>query len=623
MYGFIEVKLAEIMVSLGAVSSFDSFSTSDGDIVAIIDSEGFDRAFMAIKGLAEDYGYLESDVIVVPSDVAGMRIILHPFWENDIAFDALTPGSVKESELYIRIRELPSSDRFVWNKFAEDFQTSLMNDENLRRDDEEELNSDQDNQDAQAESSDTSSREASPAPQQEDVASKFVQDMSRICEFQLKKIECDDGKIVFAHKGSPILNSDIYGLARKTEKHVIVIDRESADGAFLKKKIKSLDKKILKEVLFVHSSPDHPLMIYPNIDIKHTIFGIDSPPIAQLHGDRNVNSQYEVLTDSESFGVLFSEFEYVYRDYKTGVIWALQKEEHEIFFTLNMRYADGVLSEIIFQELGDRYGGKLSYQEMARRDMEYFQISSQYDRDNFVKLAVNNSKSIMKELRDQHMKAKGTYVDHMNKAMEYAKLAQRLEENILLMDEEKLASEENERCFKMFEDVLSIPQVSAVKVSDDLVHVYTKNIYVKHEKKGTWHDVGTFHIQIGMYGSKYDSSRTVKIFNTKHQIHAFEDQMQAPHVFGDGHLCHGNIVGAMIDAYKRRDLFQMTTMLIMFLQNANLDDVAGSYLTRWPQVSEEIATMQSESDDNMVEIFKEQSEEEKNFDEQLEIPIHV
>jgi hypothetical protein len=128
-----------------------------------------------------------------------------------------------------------------------------------------------------------------------------------------------------------------------------------------------------------------------------------------------------------------------------------------------------------------------------------------------------------------------------------------------------------------------------MNISGESVNVYTKNIYAKDERSKKWHDIGTFHIKIGMHSNTYDIQNTVIIKNTKHQIKAFSDhQMQAPHVFPEGYICHGTLSSGMTNAYKKRDLYQLVFQLILFLGQANTDDAAGKYVNCWPEVSEDI-----------------------------------
>jgi hypothetical protein len=459
---------------------------------------------------------------------------------------------------------------------------------------------------------------AIPVPEEIDNAAEFVKSLLYAMGSERNKIPLSGDGFVYAHKNSSIFNKYVYSIAEKTKKHVVVVDKNIIT-ARTREMIRSMEDELRKKIIFIHPNPDHP-KLYPAMKMAHSLFGRDIAGLHQLHGGATLNNNHDP-EKPHPLGPVFSEFDYAYRDYKTGVIWALQRK-NEVFFTFSITNCEGSITEAVMSELCDRYCGSLPYEEMLKRDIAYFEKSSQNDKQQFVKLAITNSKSLIDELRQKYLQAKEEYIEHMGKAMEFAKIAQRLEDNLVTMDEEKLASKEEERCTKMYEDVMTIPKVSAVKVIGDIVNVYTKNIYVLHETTKKFHDIGTFHIAIGMYGSSYNTSETVKIFNTKHQVHAFHEAMQAPHVFEDGHLCHGNAVGPMIDAYKRRDLYQMVLMLIMFLENANLDDPAGVYIGNWPVVTDE-AAKSCEMKDEFAKIFEEKTEEESKFDDILDIPIHI
>lgn len=621
MFGFIEKTRADTLIECGVIRSYETFSTSEGEAVAIVAVRAFRMVTEVMQRLAPDFGYAASDVLSVPSDIAGMRILLHPFWTDDVIFDALTPGGVKESELYLKIREKPSSSRFLYSAFKDAFHATICTMLNEQSNPAEE----EDVTDGEA----TYAGTASPSPEvkeerpklkaRNEESLKLLNQIERNTRTEFQDVDIGNNEFVKVSYNSSISMKCLKLFAARMKKHVYVLQRGRSDTTYVKSLLKSskTKKSVKEQIIFLHTKPDHP-KLYAGIEMQHTLFGYEIKGLQQLHGGTAVNER----ATNNPLGVVFADFDYAYRDYKTGIIWALQKGT-DIYFLADLAYFPVSLTDIVFKELGDRYLGELSYEEMVRRDIEYFNASAQHDRENFVNLSVKNSKNLITELKSEFLRAKESYVEHMNQAMEFAKTAQRLEENLLMMNEEKLAKEEAERCSKMFDDVLSLPKISAVKVSGDVVDVYTKNIYVFHDKNKTWHDIGAFHIQIGMFSSKYDSSRTVRMFNTKHQIHAFNEAMQAPHVFNDGHLCHGNIVGAMIDAYKRRDFYQMVLMLIMFLESANLDDPAGQYLGRWPVVSEEEATAAEKSDDDIVQIFSEQSEEEAQYDEMLEIPIHI
>lgn len=622
MFGFIEEQIANILISLGVITSYEKFAISDGTTIAIIGRNEFTLVRDALRRSASQFGYSDEDVKVINSDIAGMKTILHPFWFNDPLFDAITPGPVKEMELYLKIRRDVSSSRFPFAAFlsyiTEKIESILNNTERISEEDEELDGDNAIHEAVHIDAEPTATTNASPEIP-DDPAILFLTKLEHSLGINFDHLRLDDGEVVYAHKNSCLLNMHVYELAKSLKKHVVIFDDIRMTGS-MKLEMKAIQDELKQKIIFVYPRPSHPKLYTTGVKMTHSLFGFDINSLHQLHGGITLNDNNDP-TNPHPLGPVFAEFDYAYRDYKTGVIWALQRK-HEVFFTFDLKTANSELVSIIMQELCDRYCGSLSYEMMLKRDIDYFERSSANDKSLFLKLAIKNSKNLIEDLKSRYLQAKESYVENMTKAMEFAKVTQRLEENIMAIDENKLSLEEADRCEKMYNDVVSIPKVSAVKVTDNAVNVYTKNIYVMHEKTKKFHDIGTFHIVIGMYGTSYDSSNTVKIFNTKHQVHAFNELMQAPHVFEDGHLCHGNIVGNMVDAYKRRDLYQMVLIIIMFLESANLDDPAGVYLKHWPIVTDETAKS-CEMKDEFAKIFEAQTEEESKFDDALDIPIHI
>lgn len=617
MYGFVEKELADILVQEGVIASYEPFATSNGESVALLDINSFNIVRDVVTTLSG-----HNMVCVVPSDIRGMFITLYPFWMKEELFDALTPGTVKESALYLAIRTEPSATRFVWNAFTDNFRRALLTllDRPTDVNGGEEADAADEPQDINGiaiENNEAGVVEEPPPPPPEPEDIQFLKKMSRTWGLEFKQMDAEGvGEIWYTWNGT-MLNRDTIRMAGALGKHIVVLyGKEWAGRVKLSMRELLHEKEVREKIIFIYVSPAHAKFYSPVTSMVHTVFGFDSPMVYQLHSD----DANRYTANESSLGAAFADFDYAYRDYKTGVIWALQRG-NEVYFTLELGDASADLCATLVNELIERFGGKLSYDEMVRRDIEHFNATAQHDEKLFVDLAVTSSNSFISQLKSEYLVAQERYIKAMGEAMENAKIAQRLEDNISSIDEQKLAEEERARCEKMFKDVLVIPKVSAVKVTGSLINVYTKNIYAHNEEKKVWHDIGTFHIQIGMCNTRYDSEKTVRIINTKHQIAAFHGRMQAPHVFEDGHLCHGNIVAPMIDAYKRRDLYQIVLILIMFLENANLDDAAGAYLYKWPIVTEEVATAPGNEDAKCIDLFG--TEEEKEFDDQLDIPIHI
>ena len=604
MYGFIEKRMADILVSCGVITSYEPYSNADGQTAAIIDRDAYVFTQSLLEemicekplGLQSGITLSSDDIDSVQSDVAGMHILMHPYWVSDTVFDSLTPGQVKEGAIYQRIHSVSSTARFVWDKFFSKFEYA-----------------------ARSKLQQPTATSAQGSDEHQETVDLNTFDYVAV-KYSMSFFKDESG--FYVHE-TDFDREDIVNIARKTNKNVIV----SCSDSRLSTRIKTKDESVLyappgypkieETTVLIHTFSDFSKLNLPSSELVHTVFGYNVEKIYQLHGE-NLNA-HNNLSEPYRNGPAFAGIDYVYRDFKTGVIWALQAGRH-IYFTFDLRNQNKGLVKILFKELADRYDGALSYDEMYERDLEYFESMADNNKNDFISLAIVSAKVLMEGLRQKFLESKETYLEHLNSAMEAAKTMQRLEDSITSIDEKKLEDNEREKCNKMYDDVMLIEKISAIKVIDRCVHVYTKNIYVQHDKTFKWYDVGTFHISINMYDNTYNTNGTVKIFNTKHQVHAFSEKMQAPHVFEDGHMCHGNIVGEMVDAYRRRDLYQMVLIVLSFLESANLDDAAGQYLTKWPEVTEETAKKIEIKD---AFAFEEKSEEEEKFDEALSIPVHV
>jgi len=579
MYGFIENFIAQKFVDAGIIPNFEVYAVSEGT-VAIVDARCFNIAYAAIMDIARRPApgaqhYPDHYIQVVPSDVNGMKTILHPFWTNDIIFDSITPGNVKEMPEYIAIRQLIPSRRFIFTDFAASFFNTIVrltdNENDLNRILSEDILEATDNHTEQ----ERQPEEAVPSPTratEEVIGEEERTYMQIFSNYEIPILKNDSG--YYVHRTSIFDEDELSEFASKIKQNVVV---SFGSGSVIRSVVRAMDGNSFgKNTMIIYPTVGNPRFV-PGPIMTHTLFGYDFGSLYQIHMSEKEASS---TRRKGPLGPAFAEYDYVYRDFKTGVIWALQKK-NEIFLMFgDISTISSKLMSTVLKELGDRFNGKLNYAEMFDRDVRYFSNSSKNDKEFFTNLAVSSVKTFMETMKQELLNAKERYSEYLDKTMEYAKTAQRLEESILCMNEEKIANEEIEKSRKIYEDVISMPKVISMKVVGSEVHVYTKNIYVQSDQTKKWHDIGTFHIVIGMYGNKYESNNTVRIYNTKHQVHAFNALMQAPHVFEDGHICHGNIIGAMVDAYKRRDIFQMITMIIIFLENANLDDSAGSYLPR-------------------------------------------
>jgi hypothetical protein len=354
------------------------------------------------------------------------------------------------------------------------------------------------------------------------------------------------------------------------------------------------------------------------------------PHPAIIHGS-GVNDRVNEMrkdgkeTEAEKFikkgeNTPYYKYDNIFKDTYTNIIWAV-KDRCTIHLLFDVSCNDFLKRAL--DELIKRMDTNISYEALLRDDKKYFDSLSTSNMQDYINFAISNSKHQFDEIRKELDVKRKEFTQYMARAMECAKVVQRLEDQLNAFDMQTFEQKEKEKALKNYQDTMAINKVKCVFIADGSVHIYTKNIYTKDPRTKKWHDIGTFHITLGMLNKTYDVNNTVRIFNTKYSGMGMGNEFQAPHVYGDGHVCHGNMASSMVDAYKQRNLFELVFQIIVFLQSVNTSDAAGVHINSWPEVLEEVVNRNEEIDNH--EIYKEISAEEKKFDNMLAeaLPIHM
>ncbi len=179
---------------------------------------------------------------------------------------------------------------------------------------------------------------------------------------------------------------------------------------------------------------------------------------------------------------------------------------------------------------------------------------------------VNNSKNLVDSLQK----------DLGNALRDYRQAAAELEgfeghENAL---HEKLRAE--------FDALLKLPKVTSVDWRGDCLTVGISNIQVTDPRSKKVHDIGEFKLVV-------DTRQTQLLFwNTTRRVTAYEEGMNAPHVFPDGRPCLGTmneVIPKLVANYEWSALIQMG---ITFLESVNVRDAAGRRVDSWPLAEVEV-----------------------------------
>jgi hypothetical protein len=280
---------------------------------------------------------------------------------------------------------------------------------------------------------------------------------------------------------------------------------------------------------------------------------------------------YNIPTDNN--------YDLIIRDTVTNVVVAcFEKNNMEIY---NMVRGFG-------EAVSYRLTGNRTYEELRAFDSKLYEGSLAFSAKEYT---TEFSKSFMKGInkkKEELERLEKEYLEYMNKCMVISREMRNLEFELHNVDEDKMNRDLEERAKFEFDEILNIDKVSHVSIGNGYINVSTHNIYVKHDVTGKWYDIGTFLIRVNISRETYDTEFT-RIWNTKYDVHAYEAGMNAPHVFRNANLCHGNLTAGISGSYRDGDIYGVVFQLILFLSSANQDDVAGRALDSWPEVSEEEA----------------------------------
>jgi hypothetical protein len=65
-------------------------------------------------------------------------------------------------------------------------------------------------------------------------------------------------------------------------------------------------------------------------------------------------------------------------------------------------------------------------------------------------------------------------------------------------------------------------------------------------------------------------------------VDGFEEDMNAPHVYSDGHACLGNVEDLFPELIAKRDFASALQLAIVFIESVNVNDSAGKKIDHWP-----------------------------------------
>jgi len=607
MYGFFEKWVIE---AFGLEE--EQFCLTDERSVYLVDKDAFDfirECFISIELFLHNASYC---VVECKTTIEGMHLILMRYWDDSSLLHSLVDERTKTVTEYMDFENLDCRlDKEVVvgmiKEYIEKQSNTHLVEELVSHDDLFFINP----------------------------GNEFIKSLMDIDKFRSghTQISCEKTFLIITKSYSDKFDliKSLKEMSVEYNKNIIVTDSES----YL------LDKnteEIFKHTIIIIGSPNNcrnNFVMSSRVDVS--CFGHQTDKMNRLKGLVETNKKIETINANSKLteykknieiekiykskeNTPFFKYDYIFKDTYTNVIWAA-KNKCIVYFLFEIYDVSEEFSILCIREMFKRINGDIPYEELYKIDKEYFDKFNNNNIDEYVRLSVKAALTVFDGITTLVEEQRSEFNKFFDLAMEHSKMVQKYQDQLNAFNLEKFETNEKKRALQNFQDTMSINKVSSVFIKDSTVHVYTKNLYVQDERSKKWHDIGTFHITIGLVNPTYNTGNTVRVYNTKYVGNmGMSNGMQAPHVFEDGRICHGNLNAGMIEAYRNRNMFDLVYQIILFLQSANTIDRAGEYVNTWPEVSEEIALGNNEDI-----ICKKKEESEIKFDDMLAsaIPIKI
>jgi hypothetical protein len=185
----------------------------------------------------------------------------------------------------------------------------------------------------------------------------------------------------------------------------------------------------------------------------------------------------------------------------------------------------------------------------------------------------SNYEASLKSLKQEIVSYQNQLITHIRECDDTVKALATLEAM-------ESAAKVEEVCTNELKSIMKIPFIKGIKIMDKKFIVSTHLIKCENPRTKLFHDIGEFDITINL--QEGNGEPPVKMINTLYKRDGMNKGMNAPHVFPDGKPCFGNISEAVPQLVARFEFSTLLALLIGYLQSVNLDDGAGTFISRWP-----------------------------------------
>lgn len=205
----------------------------------------------------------------------------------------------------------------------------------------------------------------------------------------------------------------------------------------------------------------------------------------------------------------------------------------------------------------------------------------------FVDLCNNRRKIRLDELQKK-FEDEGRRIENLRNEM-LKQIAHRGEIERELVFLETSPEEDFEQLGEELDLLDNLNKITKIDILQNKISVFTSVLLCKDERTKKIHEIGEFRIDIDPTGQT--GSGGIRFHNLTRKVNGSSSNMNAPHVYNDGHACLGNAEPTIVELIRRKQFVELVQYLIAFIETANISDSAGAYINKWPEVSEKIRNM--------------------------------
>lgn len=568
-------------------------------------SEDIGNRFMAILADLQTRPYFIHDVGVhgivshvqsLPSSITGVTFILSYFSPNEYIENLITEGQRRGVPAYATTVDRRTNARYVEVSFLE----------HIRREWHETMP--QDTRDPITMAATDGDTAPVPAPSTEawtrldEVNAEFSDPLAKRGSSN-GTVNLGNGHVcvrpafLAADRLKDVLIPEITALSSVVDKDIVIVT-DAIMQRNVNKTLEAMGTNKSHKFLVVVFNPDEAEYLTSFEDNVNEASG----DIVSCLGHRCTNVYVPVVSeDSRKKSMSLSDFSKIWFDTATNIIFAMRK--NDIVYVTVGYGTDYSCYGNVLKILGDRWQRPITPED-RKTDRQFLKQLQIDDKNKFVGFAVENANVYYNSILEKYKEAVDEVARLQPLLLEAMKMQRQLAVTVDRFNVEEYNAKIRTEMSDQFDAISAMDKVKSILIEDGIVSITTNTITAEDPRTHKFHDLGKFLIRINALLPQYHSTGCLVIKNLVHAIEHGGQTMSAPHIYRDGHICHGNLLQMVSHHYANRDILGMVQDVFAFLEHPNVEDGVGRIIDRYP-VAEDFKPSYEEqvpdpSDDELI-----------------------